>query len=782
MLFTSKEKQQPSRDESDFKDPHLVISQNKRKSPPLVTAKVVQHQEKKARADVASPQAIKTKVKVKKLENRKAKKGVHVGIPTQPRRIHIRTSPNLLFSTMYGVTNGQKEYLSFIGFGPLLNIKVDGSASRIGYYVVNNFDPERMVLNVDRGEIPITRQLIHDMLGLPVGNININSVKFTAAEDKTIDLWSAQFNSENDIRPKGVQRAIKRLKDVGLLFKVNFLVLICNTLRQSKSMGTCDVSMLSRVSEDFDLSDIDWCSYVLECLKNTKHAWNSMSDTSYYVGPIVLLTLIYLEHVSCDAVTIDRGRPAICLWDVETMRLREEYEIRNGGIGSGELQDPYIPQDDNAENVNSANGSVEEYLSTIESMFTKLVEDNNLMDSKLVETIERHPLVCDFYEWKAKIRIFHNEASAKYGGGSSTDAGSIGPLSQWWSDNAEQINRSCQMVEHSVKSFHNSPFPNFSIEMTQEFADIISNLPLKDIMKTPKDHCLSPLPLSIVPIHSDDVPVRARELRPRNKLPVLRSPFIVRAIDITKRISRAQKDLSEWVFSTQGHPSDELFRTCAGVAVERFHMESFFPICELFGHVLDCGSHLLNFDEDLRSNLSPRILFATTTLTLFMPFVREFHIFLVVLDFQQPAFWIIDNIKRDVDTYGLLPDVIHSYMSKYLRSVHHPNAKAFSHVPGQIPQLSWSTVHNSTDCGIFTMRHMETFMGGNIRDFKTGFKPESLAQDNQLSRLRVIYLCKIINSDYKLLKDSILHQVAEFQKLNAANRKQLLKDAANQDT
>ncbi|CAH1420916.1 unnamed protein product [Lactuca virosa] len=547
MLFTCKEKQQPSHDESDFKDPNPVISQNKRKSPPLVTAKVVQHQEK-IKLEQMWPALKQLRQKLKSRNWR-----------TENQRREFMW----------------KEYLSSIGFGPLLNIKVDGSASRIGYYAVNNFDPERMVLNVER-------------------------------------------------------------------------------------------------------------------------------------------------------VTIDRGRPAICFWDVETMRLREEYEIRNGGIGSGELQDPYIPQDDNAENVNSTNGLVEEYLSTIESMFNKLVEDNHLLDSKLVEAIERHPLVCDFYEWKAKIRIFLNEASTKYGGGSSTDAGNIGPLSQWWSDNAEQINRSCQMAEHSVKSFHNSPFPNWSIGMTQEFVDIISNSPLKDIMKTPKDHCPSPLPLSIVPIHSDDVAVRARELRPRNNPPVLRSPFIERAVDITKCISRSQKDLSEWVFSTQGHPSDKLFRTCAGVAAERFHMESFFPKCELFGHVLDCWSHLLNFDEDLRSNLSPRRLFATTTLTslylentvlteedrlkifyenlslsiddfdatlhdvqlLFLPVVREFHIFLVVLDFQQPAFWIIDNIKRDEDTqhtYGLLPDIIHSYMIQYLRSVHHPNAEAFSHVPRQIP-------------------------------------------------------------------------------------------------
>ncbi|CAI9264526.1 unnamed protein product [Lactuca saligna] len=118
------------------------------------------------------------------------------------------------------------------------------------------------------------------------------------------------------------------------------------------------------------------------------------------------------------------------------MRLREEYEIKYGGIGTGELQNPYIPQDDNADTVNSANGSVKEYLSIIESMFNKLVEDNHLFESKLGEAIERHPLICDFYEWKAKIKIFLNEASGKYGGGTFTDASNIGPLSQWWLDNA----------------------------------------------------------------------------------------------------------------------------------------------------------------------------------------------------------------------------------------------------------------------------------------------------------------------------------------------------------
>ncbi|CAI9278960.1 unnamed protein product [Lactuca saligna] len=127
--YTKSDNQQPTHDDSDFEDPNPVISQNKRKSPPVVTTKVVKHQEKKAREDMDNPQSIKTRVKVKKLNNIKSKKGVHLGTSIQPRRIHIRTSPKILFSTMYSLTIGQKEYLSSIGYSPLLNIRVDVLAS-----------------------------------------------------------------------------------------------------------------------------------------------------------------------------------------------------------------------------------------------------------------------------------------------------------------------------------------------------------------------------------------------------------------------------------------------------------------------------------------------------------------------------------------------------------------------------------------------------------------------------------------------------------------------------
>ncbi|CAI9276353.1 unnamed protein product [Lactuca saligna] len=132
---------------------------------------------------------------------------------------------------------------------------------------------------------------------------------------------------------------------------------------------------------------------------------------------------------------------------------------------------------------------------------------------------------------------------------------------------------------------------------------------------------------------------------------------------------------------------------------------------------------------------------------LFLPVVRDFHIFLFVIDLQQPSFTIIDNIRQD-DThqvaYGVLPDLVHSYMTDYLRSMQHHVSETFANVPIQILQLPWETINNSTDCGVFTMRHMETFMGDNVKAFKAGFKPESVAQKKQLDKLRVLYLCKIL--------------------------------------
>ncbi|CAH1422664.1 unnamed protein product [Lactuca virosa] len=239
------------------------------------------------------------KENVNKLKRQKNKEGNVVKARKMPkvvgndeeeaRRIQVRTSPNVLYSCMHNLSKEQEAYISSIGLGHLLNMKVDGCASIMGHYTVRNFDADRMVLNLHHGDIPINRQVIHEMLGLPLENVTIKSMAYREVTDDTITVWKKQFDDEDNIRPRAVQQVIMQTTRADLLFKVNIFVLLCNTLGQSMSMGTCDLSMLSKVTKDLDLSDIDWCGYVFDCLKETKSAWNPNSKKGFYVGPIILL-------------------------------------------------------------------------------------------------------------------------------------------------------------------------------------------------------------------------------------------------------------------------------------------------------------------------------------------------------------------------------------------------------------------------------------------------------------------------------------------------------------
>ena len=228
----------------------------------------------------------------KKKNPTKAK--IQTGDVMKPKTIQLRTSPKVLHSAMHNLKKATQEYVREIGLGHLLQMKVDGSPTKIGYYAVKNFDPKNMVLKVNKGVIKITREHVHKLLGLTLGRVKIDNMEYRFKEDKTVDDWYNQFDGRKDIRPHAVKEAITCAEQPDLMFKVNLFVLLCNTLGKTNSMGTCDISMLPKVTKDLDLSDFDWCSYVLKCLEDTRFSWNESRATSYYFGPIILLTVFFI--------------------------------------------------------------------------------------------------------------------------------------------------------------------------------------------------------------------------------------------------------------------------------------------------------------------------------------------------------------------------------------------------------------------------------------------------------------------------------------------------------
>lgn len=76
--------------------------------------------------------------------------------------------------------------------------------------------------------------------------------------------------------------------------------------------------------------------------------------------------------------------------------------------------------------------------------------------------------------------------------------------------------------------------------------------------------------------------------------------------------------------------------------------------------------------------------------------------------------------------------------------------------------MHWRTTFNGSDCGIFVMRHMETYVGRGI--FLHELKKESVGQKVQLKLLRAKYLTKIILMDFNEEKAKVLKEAEEYVK------------------
>ncbi|KAL8241159.1 hypothetical protein R6Q59_014514 [Mikania micrantha] len=233
--------------------------------------------------------------------------------------------------------------------------------------------------------------------------------------------------------------------------------------------------------------------------------------------------------------------------------------------------------------------------------------------------------------------------------------------------------------------------------------------------------------------------------------------------------------------------------------------ESLYPGVYVHIGVLEAMMHVLNEEEKQRSPGSPFRLFLTPnilplplltkdvpekqrkdllneTMALVLSNLNINHInkvdmnfipisdnvFFLVMDLKITSFDIFDNMvigDESVDRYEEIPTYMRDVFVNYLLDQDHPNDyKLYQQTPKN-PELPWKTKENVEDCGIFCMRHMETYMGGGVKGWKCGLLQESEGQRRQLQQLRIKYLCKILTSPLNILKDDIIMQARQHDNL-----------------
>ena len=205
--------------------------------------------------------------------------------------LRTRSSPHPLYLAIATLKANQQACVASLGFGNLLEFKVDGIPSKIGFYVIKNFDGEKMEIKLANGSLAVNLEVISDMLGLKNEGENIMMAEVTGNEGMYRE-WKKQYPmDEGKITPSVVKGMIRRSNAVDWNFKLNFIVLFANIMGCCKKTGSCDLQILKHISHDTRFDNINWCQFVLNSLPKCKEGWKPKVKNNYFCGPVTLLTV-----------------------------------------------------------------------------------------------------------------------------------------------------------------------------------------------------------------------------------------------------------------------------------------------------------------------------------------------------------------------------------------------------------------------------------------------------------------------------------------------------------
>lgn len=152
---------------------------------------------------------------------------------------------------------------------------------------------------------------------------------------------------------------------------------------------------------------------------------------------------------------------------------------------------------------------------------------------------------------------------------------------------------------------------------------------------------------------------------------------------------------------------------------------------------------------------------------IFFPICHALHFFVVVLDLKQRRVVLLDNSSAKDDEpvtvmYGDIPSSVAKYFCEWMMANNnHEKGRMMINQPIKRLALPWRDEENKVDCGVFAMRHMETYMGQRVCDWKIGLS--GLAA-KAIQNLRIKYVNTLLVSEANdLCKNNIARVQAWFK-------------------
>ncbi|KAL3617425.1 hypothetical protein CASFOL_037746 [Castilleja foliolosa] len=253
--------------------------------------------------------------------------------------------------------------------------------------------------------------------------------------------------------------------------------------------------------------------------------------------------------------------------------------------------------------------------------------------------------------------------------------------------------------------------------------------------------------------HKEDDTLGKRKMTDPNKTEAEKSPYQQRAIDASHLIDKMDRALCYWVMNNK-----EIEKTNSLCIVN-------LPK----GWTKDKGEQ--QFSDNLKSEIDPANVVDLEKIDLFFfPIIQSDHFYVICMNMKWKRVEIIDNSdaldKHPIEAkYQHVPATLVDSFLKFLVSngLKH-KAAAWKNINYIRLAMPWRDDTNKFDCGVFVMRHMETYMGETVRSWKCG-----LANDKpkMLKYMRVKYCAAILGSDININRDQVLAASKEYYELKS---------------
>ncbi|GJY32475.1 ulp1 protease family, C-terminal catalytic domain-containing protein [Tanacetum coccineum] len=550
-----------------------------------------------------------------------------------------------------------------------------------------------------------------------------------------------------DVKTKVVKaRKLVSQDQFDLYVKVNFLMLFANVMGTADTMkAIVNLTVLRRIREDTNIAGIDWCGFIHKCLQGSSEP---KTLKGFYVGPLSFLILLYLDSTKFDKFPVIRQRPAIRNWTTTAMNRRQELEIEEQVVGKLELYGEWTESElDQTEGFyvveNIFCSMIEKKISMIAAEkialedLLKRANSEFKNDKKVIELYEKYKRLFKesvvLEDFQAHIDDFDNNDNDGVGKNDDLGSDNVGKK-----DGVNAEEDGVNVVQEGEADVNEEP-EDMLEEVT--FTQWIE----KNIDWIGEDN-LFVWPRAIQPITAVFPPQRAVTRSSPKKSIVkppsyLNSPYMNKRTKLIPLINRLEFVLGNSLFSMQGDKYEIVFQTRFGpdVSSVRVNMET----------------------------LAPRLWIDANA---FFPICASGHFYVVVFHLKSPSTMIILDNSDCGETYNskykAVCEPLKKLIARHLKKYNHPKHNSISKLKHRIPKLKWSTTKNHSDCGVFTMMHLEHYFGKPAGQWDFGLCVESDEQVSMLRCMRFKIAGKILLNEFNIHAEKMFDLAFKFENEN----------------